>query len=410
MCKQCGLLGAVAALAMAGLAGAASFDDDVAFLKQHVDTIVLTDGAQAQVAVCAAYQGRVMTSTARGGAGASFGWVNRELISSGELRKHINVFGGEDRFWMGPEGGQYAIFFAKGAPKFDMENWQTPPVIDTEPFELAESGADFARFTRQAKFANYSGTEFDVRIDRNIRLMDRKVAGEVLGVAVPESVDTVAFATENTLTNTGAKAWTKDKGLLSIWILGMFNAAPQTTVVIPFKEGPESELGPKVNDTYFGKVPGERLVVRDNVLFFKGDANYRSKIGLSPRRAKPVMGSYDAESGTLTLAHYTLPEGATEYVNSMWEMQKEPYAGDVANSYNDGPSAPGKPGMGAFYELESSSPAAALAAGASISHLHRTFHFQGAEKDLDAIAKQTLGVGLAEIRTAFGDSEREGRK
>jgi hypothetical protein len=26
---------------------------------------------------------------------------------------HINVFGGEDRFWLGPEGGQFSIFFAK---------------------------------------------------------------------------------------------------------------------------------------------------------------------------------------------------------------------------------------------------------------------------------------------------------
>lgn len=384
----------------ASAAMAATFDDDVAFLKKHVDTIVLSNG-KAQVAVCAAYQGRVMTSTARGGEGASFGWVNRELISSGKVQAHINVFGGEDRFWMGPEGGQFAIFFQKGAAKFDLEHWQTPACIDTEPFKVVESTPSSARFERRVQLSNYTGTAFDVQIDRTVGLIDRAEAAKLLGVTCPESVDVVAFATDNKITNVGGVAWTKDTGLLSIWILGMFNAAPKTTVVVPFVEGPESKLGPAVNDAYFGKVPADRLLVKNNVLFFKGDANSRGKIGLSPRRAKPVMGSYDPASGTLTVVQYTKPDKAEDYVNSMWELQDKPFAGDVANSYNDGPPAPGKKGLGAFYEMESSSPAAALAPQASISHVQRTFHFQGAEPELDAISQKVLGVGLAEITTAF---------
>ena len=58
----------------------------------------------------------------------------------------------------------------------------------------------------------------------------------------------------------------------------------------------------------------------------------------------------------LTLVQYDQPEGATDYVNSMWEIQKEPFAGDVVNSYNDGPPAPGAKPLGPFYELETSSP------------------------------------------------------
>ena len=50
--------------------------------------------------------------------------------------------------------------------------------------------------------------------------------------------------------------------------------------------------------------------------------------------------AYDAAGKVLTLVQYTLPEGAADYVSSMWELQKEPYAGDVVNSYNDGPPAP----------------------------------------------------------------------
>ncbi|MDX9754317.1 MAG: hypothetical protein RBU29_10175, partial [bacterium] len=195
--------------------------------------------------------------------------------------------------------------------------------------------------------------------------------------------------------------WTKETGGLSIWILGMFNPSPQTTIVVPFVSGPEDQLGPKVNVAYFGKVPAERLVVRDVVLFFSGDGQYRSKIGLSPRRAKPVMGSYDAANQVLTLVQYTKPDGVLDYVNSMWEIQEHPFAGDTVNSYNDGPPAPGKKPMGPFYELETSSPAALLFPDATMTHVHRTYHLQGAEADLDPIAQAVLGVGLDEIKQAL---------
>ena len=62
-----------------------------------------------------------------------------------------------------------------------------------------------------------------------------------------------------------------------------------------------------------------------------------------------------------TALAFTLPPAPHGYVNSKWEIQQQPYAGDVANSYNDGPPAPGAKPLGPFYELESSSPAAASA-------------------------------------------------
>ena len=103
----------------------------------------------------------------------------------------------------------------------------------------------------------------------------------------------------------------------------------------------------------------------------------------------------------LTIVQYTRPDGPADYINSMWELQEDPYAGDVVNSYNDGPVGPGKGPLGPFYEIESSSPGAALAPGESISHVHRTFHFEGDEVDLDPIARSVLGVGLEEIEAAF---------
>ena len=85
----------------------------------------------------------------------------------------------------------------------------------------------------------------------------------------------------------------------------------------------------------------------------------------------------------------------------MWELQQHPYRGDTSNSYNDGPPEPGAKPLGPFYELETSSPAAALGTGESILHTHRTFHLTGSEADLDPIAKALLGVTIAEITSAL---------
>ena len=378
------------------------FKDDLAFLKANTKVVVLTapDGL-AQVAVNPDIQGRVMTSTAAGPDGLSFGWINRELLTSGVNNPHINAFGGEDRFWLGPEGGQFSIFFKKGDP-FDLDHWWTPPAVNEGAFDVVTSEPGRIHFRKAMRLANYSGTEFDLEVNREVRLLG-KAEVAALGVPVPEGVQMVAYASDNNITNTGPNAWAKETGLLSIWILGMFNPSPETTIVVPFKPGPEPELGTAVNDAYFGKVPADRLVVRDKegVLFFSGDGKHRSKIGISPARVKPFAGSYDAANGALTIVHLTIPDGAADYVNSMWEIQEKPFAGDVVNSYNDGPASPGAKPLGPFYELETSSPAAALGPGLTLTHVHTTMHFQGPEKALDQIARKVLGVGVEEIKKAL---------
>ena len=118
-------------------------------------------------------------------------------------------------------------------------------------------------------------------------------------------------------------------------------------------------------------------------------------------RALPVLGSYDAGGGSLTVVKYSLPATPAEYVNAMWEYQDEPFSGDVVNTYNDGPAEPGAKPLGPFYELESSSPALAPAPGEKVVHTHQTFHFSGNREQLDAITKQKLGASLNEITNAL---------
>ena len=82
------------------MTSANSCGDDLAFLRQHTSVVVLTSAdGRSQVAVAPGYQGRVMTSTADGPDGASFGYIHRAGVSAGTRQPHMTVVGGEDRFW-----------------------------------------------------------------------------------------------------------------------------------------------------------------------------------------------------------------------------------------------------------------------------------------------------------------------
>lgn len=397
-----GLLSMSLLVSKSVLAAGSTFGDDVRLLKQNTDVVVLSDATgRAQVAVVPKYQGRVMTSTANGAAGASYGWINRKLIVGTTRQPHFNAFGGEDRFWLGPEGGQYGLFFPPGAP-YDLAHWQTPTPVDWGGWKVASKSRRSVRFRKAMALTNQSGHHFNVLVDREVRLLSPRQVSADLGLKLSPQVRSVAYESVNRIRNAGQAAWTKRNGLLSIWILGQFNPSPAATIVIPFKKGPVSSLGRIVNDAYFGKVPADRLVVNpeQGVLFFKADGKHRSKIGIPPQRAKTLLGSYDAAGKVLTIVQFTGTGGARDYVNSMWEQQKQPFAGDTANSYNDGPQADGSQ-LGPFYELESSSHAAALRPGGSLSHTHRTIHLQGPEAQLNRISQRLLGVSLADITGAF---------
>ena len=174
----------------------------------------------------------------------------------------------------------------------------------------------------------------------------------------------------------------------------MFTPSSKTTVVIPFHGITNARS--YITDNYFGTVPAERLQVKDSVLYFTCDGKYRSKIGLSPLIAKPIAASFDFEKNVLTIL---LPQvnKNTPYVNSKWEIQKQPYKGDVINSYNDGPLADGTQ-MGPFYEIESSSPALELKKGETGEYKQTTIHLQGDYVSLKQIALQLLGVDLDDLK------------
>lgn len=364
------------------------YKEDLKFLSSHYKIVELQSG-NARVAVCPDLQGRVFTSAHDGEQGSSFGWINYDLIASGKLLEHCNNFGGEDRFWIGPEGGQYSVFFQPGTA-FDLDHWQTPAVIDSEAWNLDAFDKQSAHFSKQMTLKNYAGHQLQIQANREVVIFDdQRISGE-LGAEVPEGVQCVGYQSNNVLTNQGDFVWDKNTGMPSIWILGQMISGDRNTIMIPVKT---AGTGPLMNDAYFGRIDEDRLKVEDGTIFYKGDGKQRGKIGIGPERVIPIMGSYNADSGVLTIVKFSFDKENSTYVNAMWEHQENPFVGDVANSYNDGPLPDGSQ-MGPFYELESSSPAAALAPGEHLVHAHTTFHLQGDQSQLEKISRALLGVGL----------------
>ncbi len=290
-----------------------------------------------------------MTSTSDGDGGLSYGWINKQAFLSGDTSEHFNVYGGEDRIWLGPEGGQFSIYFSKGK-EFKLDNWYVPRIIDLEPYDVASSSRSEAVFTKAAELTNYSGTVFKIGLTRTVKVIERDEALNRLGLDNLEGISVIALETINELKNAGTKPWKKETGLLSIWILGMFNPSSAATIIVPY-QGSKTALREIVNDNYFGQVPDDRLKLVGTTVFFKADGEYRSKIGVLPENAPPWLGSYDADHGVLTVVKYSKPDGVTDYVNSLWEIQKEPYKGDAINAYNDGPPCAGCQTYGPFLRI-----------------------------------------------------------
>ena len=237
-----------------------SFGYDLRFLKKYHKDLVLLKNGDASLIVLPKYQGRVMTSTAEGDKGLSFGWINHDLIATQKNTPHFSAFGGEDRFWLGPEGGQFSIYF-KPNTKFELDNWYVPPSIDVESFNLVDATETEARFKKNIHLTNYSGTPFDVEVNRKIKLLNKATLAKIIGGDIGNSVKAIGFESENTVTNIGKISWSKNSGLLSIWILGMLQANDETTVFVPFKKGDSAILGKIVTDDYFGKLNETRLKV-----------------------------------------------------------------------------------------------------------------------------------------------------
>jgi hypothetical protein len=376
-----------------------TFGYDLNYLSEKDSIIVLSSlDEQAQVIVSPKYQAKVFTSSAAGLEGKSLGFVNYKALDSEVIDEHMNGYGGENRFWLGPEGGKYSIYFQPAAEQV-YANWHTPAPIDTEPWEIVEADRQNVSLTKEMEVVNYTGTCLKLQVNRSISLIETAGIQSGLGVEVKPEVKAVAYSTENVITNRNDFEWTKETGTICIWMLDMFIPAPRAVTIIPYNEGNESKFGKIVTSDYFGEIPSDRLKIKNGVIYLKTDGKFRSKLGLNVKRTKAIAGNYDPDARRLTVVTYDVDKNAV-YLNQEWNPGKDALTGDAMNAYNDGPLEDGTV-MGPFLELESVSPAAFLQPAGSLSHKHSVYHFIGEETSLNPIAEKLLGISINEITKMF---------
>jgi len=362
----------------------AVFSRDVQFLKEFADAVVLEAPGGGKVVVSPKLTGRVMTSAFSDNE-PGFGLVNREAITRPPVARGFNNYGGEDRLWLAPEGGPYGLFFDPGA-KQELANWYVPPAMDGGVRTPTGQDAASVSFHERIALQNVEGVKFDLSIDRKVEALAKDELEKLLGAALPEGARFVAFRTTNKVTNE-AKAALPADALVAPWILGQFRPSPKTTVLLPYK-GAEDVI----KKDYFGVVPPDRLALLPEgdggVARFKGDAQLRSKIGVSAAGALGWLGAWDAQRQVLTLVNHSLPPAGAVVPDCNWtDPNPRAKSGDVATSYNHGEEP-------RFFELESIGPALGAAPKSSVTQVQTTIHLAAEPAALAEIAKKLLRAKL----------------
>jgi hypothetical protein len=386
-------LGATLALGALALPAAAQtgpprpdavFARDVQFLKDFADAVVLEAPGGGKVVVSPKLSGRVMTSAFSDNE-PGFGLVNREAITRPPVARGFSNYGGEDRLWLAPEGGPYGLFFDPGA-KQELANWYVPPAMDGGVRTPTGQDAASISFHERIALKNVEGVAFDLTIDRKVEALAKDELEKVLGAALPEGAKFVAFRTTNKVTNEAKVALPAD-ALVAPWVLGQFRPSPKTTVLLPY-QGAEGVI----KKDYFGVVPPDRLALvpegDGGVARFKGDAQLRSKIGVSAAGALGWLGAWDAQHKVLTLVNHSLPPAGAVVPDCNWTVPNpRAKSGDVATSYNHGEEP-------RFFELESIGPALGAAPKSSVTQVQTTIHLAAEPAALAEIAKKLLRATL----------------
>jgi len=315
----------------------------LAKLIKTIENPILLKQGKSRVLV-SSYQSQIITSSANGDDGYSYGWLDPKVIQKNKAEKTTFFYGGEDRFWLNPLGSKYSLFY--GQNKIIQKNWKVPDLFLKEIF---------------------------TKID--------------------ETSNSVTFKKENTtIVNNKGGDWSEEKGLITPWTIGMFKGTSTSIGIFPY----HNKLSSLKLSTYFFSPTENRHTISNEAVYFKTDGAKRSKIGLKAGHCRPIIGNYDYQHNRLTIIQYTFVPNRN-FLSSDEESLAIPYEGDVVNSYNNAKSD----GKSTFFELETTAPGTILKKNEAINHTHRTFHFEGDQKALNVISKSVLGCDLSKLEFIF---------
>lgn len=367
------------------------FAELVSLLSDTKNQAYVLEGARhgKKVAVAPSLVGRVMGSTLSGDAGSVLGWINRQAIERGMVDEVFNNVGGEERFWFSPEAGQFGLNL--GQHLTGWEHYKVQDAFSSQPFQVVASDECCIVMQSRMSLVNARGTTFLVDVTRTIRVVD--ACPYTLGHE--NTVDFVAFESENLVQNVDSKPVRRETGALGAFCLTQFLTHPRLVAIVPFRLGPATRLGPPLREDYFkdfctntnGKMPANRWRVEKDFALVKADGKVRTKMGVGRQRAVPRLGSLDLDSNELTIVDCDFyPE--LEYAASYWRELEDPYDGDALSVSVQGLEEGGV--LGESYELETLSPALFLHPGQSFVHRNRVFHLFGQQRGIDDICRTFL--------------------
>lgn len=359
-------------------------------------------GRDRPVMVCPTLAGRVMGTSYDGVAGSIGGFIDIKAFQQG-ITDIWDNWGGEERYWLCPEGGQFGLMFKGRENCFD--NYTVQDGINNSRYEVVEQAKTGDSLTMAARFpiVNAMGTKFDVQSTRRITaLADCPFAVDTAG-----DVECVGFQSESTITNLGKEAWSKPTGSLAHWHIGQYPLGPRTVVIVPFKQG--DIVDPPIREDYFrefcidGRMSPQAYWLRQGFTLLKADGHTRTKIGQNRSRATGLMGSFNLDTNEMIFLQYDFYPNL-EYAASYWYEQPEPYNGDCISVSVEGPGERGG-APGRCYELEAMSPAMLLAPKESFTFRTRVFHVRGPRTVMGRICRQQLSPELSTLE-AFDAQSR----
>jgi uncharacterized protein DUF6786 len=350
--------------------------------------------AQPLALVAPSLSARVMATTFDGENGSVNGFVDAQAFREG-MRDIWDNWGGEERYWLAPEGGQFGLMFQGKENCF--ANYHVQAGFNNQSYTVTSFDEGSNSLTMEASFElqNAAGTRFNIHSTRRITALDDCP----YAVGGGSDVKSVGFESTSKVVNAGYNAWTRETGCLAHWHLGQFLLGPRVVAIIPFRQCATSD--PPVREDYFrefcidGKMPPERYCVRDGFVLLKADGKYRTKIGQNRTRATGLIASYNLDNDMMTFLDYDFYP-RLEYAASYWYEQADPFHGDCISVSAEGPEVTGGPD-GRCYELEALSPAMFLAPDQSFTFRTRTMHVRGPRREMATICRRQLGVEVSTL-------------
>ena len=352
--------------------------------------------------------GRVMCMSFDSEDGQATGFVNEKQLRKGCSTSGFaarsgpedgwNDFGGAERIWFAPEGGEYGFFFDPGV-EHNMYNYRMSYPLHAVPYKVVDQPSDEKSVTFSAliQLVNYRGSKISLEVTRKITVLESCPFAVGLG----GSLDVVGFRSQTWAKNVGLTALNKHTTPLSLWTAGIFNSGKQVIVLLPCRKGPVSELGEPVIKEYFRYVSNlpmdDRTLashwwVSDGCVLIKANGKVQLKLEMQKRRSLGRLASIDLEDYTMTIVDFKLyPE--LDYAASYFL----PYDGDLL----DGGAMSSFMNVGdrksretAIYELEFCSPILELQRNETFCHVSDTYQLRGDKASMASICDRFFNVDL----------------